>query len=448
MTRTITVRLLALLLLLLAAQTPLAAAPQPNLILIMADDLGYETIGANGGTSYKTPVLDKLAATGARFTHCFVQPLCTPTRVQLMTGQYNIRNYINFGNMDPKAVTFGNLLKAAGYATCIAGKWQLGHDLDLPKKFGFDEYCLWQHTRRPPRYANPGLEINGVEKDYTRGEYGPDLVNDYAVDFVTRHKDKPFFLYYPMMLTHSPYQPTPDSKTWDPQTTGEQAKQAAAHFGDMVEYMDKLVGKLVARLDALNLRENTLIVFVGDNGTGKGTRSMMGDKVVIGGKGTTTEFGMHVPLIASWRGKLAAGKVHADLVDSTDFLPTLLDAAGVTAPANLTLDGRSFLPQMRGEKGQPREWIYSWYSPRQGADMSVRELAFNHRFKLYRTGDFYDIANDPEEKHPFKVSALTGQAAGAAKLLQAALDRFQEARPAGLDQPGAKADRQKRKKAQ
>jgi len=263
-----------------------------------------------------------------------------------------------------------------------------------------------------------------------------------------KYKDKPFFLYYPMMLTHSPYQPTPDSKTWDPKTTGEQAKQAAAHFGDMVEYMDKLVGKLVARLDALNLRENTLIVFVGDNGTGKGTRSMMGDKVVIGGKGTTTEFGMHVPLIASWRGKLAAGKVHADLVDSMDFLPTLLDAAGATAPANLTLDGRSFLPQMRGEKGQPREWIYSWYSPRQGADMSVRELAFNHRFKLYRTGDFYDIANDPEEKHPFKVSALTGQAAGAAKLLQAALDRFQEARPGGLDQPGAKADRQKRKKAQ
>jgi hypothetical protein len=116
-----------------------AADPRkPNLILILADDLGHETLGANGGTSYRTPVLDKLAATGARFTHCYAQPLCTPTRVQLMSGLSNARNYINFGNMNPKAVTFGNLLKAAGYATCIAGKWQLGPDLDLPKKFGFD----------------------------------------------------------------------------------------------------------------------------------------------------------------------------------------------------------------------------------------------------------------------------------------------------------------------
>src|SRR3990172_3014044 len=110
------------------------AHARPSVILIMADDLGYETIGANGGTSYPTPVLDKLAATGARFTHCYVQPLCTPTRVQLMTGVYNVRNYVNFGNMDPQSVTFANLLKRAGYATCIAGKWQLGRDLELPKK--------------------------------------------------------------------------------------------------------------------------------------------------------------------------------------------------------------------------------------------------------------------------------------------------------------------------
>ncbi len=119
------------------------AADKPNIILILADDLGYETIGANGGTSYKTPVLDKLAAGGVRFTHCFAQPLCTPTRVQLMTGRSNARNYIDFGNMDPKAVTFGNYFKQAGYATCVVGKWQLGEAPDLPKKFGFDEHCLW-----------------------------------------------------------------------------------------------------------------------------------------------------------------------------------------------------------------------------------------------------------------------------------------------------------------
>ncbi|MFM8470386.1 MAG: sulfatase-like hydrolase/transferase [Limisphaerales bacterium] len=441
------VRLLLAFGLLIFAESGPAAEAKPNLILILADDLGYETLGANGGTSYRTPVLDQLAATGARFTHCFVQPLCTPTRVQLMTGQYNVRNYINFGYMDPKLATFGNLLKPAGYTTCIAGKWQLGQDPDLPKKFGFDEHCLWQHTRRPPRYANPGLEINGVAKDYTNGEYGPDLVNDYAMDFVTRHKDKPFFLYYPMMLTHDPYQPTPDSKDWDPKAKGEQVNRSEKHFGEMVEYMDKLIGKLVARLDELTLRDNTLILFLGDNGTGRGTRSMMGDKLVIGGKGTTTEFGMRVPLIANWPGKLAAGKAHADLVDSADFLPTLLDAAGVKAPAALKFDGRSFLPQLRGEPDQPREWIYSWYSPRQGADLTVRELAFNHRYKLYRDGKFFELAKDIEEKQPLTVASLTGESAAAAKVLQGALDQFKDARPAQLDQPGGKAGKGKKKQA-
>ena len=436
------IRLASLLLLGLPACAWLAAdstvaAQRPNLILVMADDLGYETIGANGGTSYKTPVLDNLAATGARFTHCYVQPLCTPTRVQLMTGQYNIRNYITFGNMDPQATTFGNLLHDAGYATCIVGKWQLGRDPGLPKQFGFDEHCLWQHTRRPPRYANPGLEINGVEKDFTAGEYGPDIVHDYALDFIERNKSQPFFLYYPMMLTHGPYQPTPDSPDWDPATMGENTKLHARHFGEMVEYMDKLMGKLVARLEELGLRNNTLLLFVGDNGTGRGTRSMMGDRVVIGGKGTTTEAGMHVPLIASWPGKAAAGRVSEDLVDSTDFLPTLLEAADVQPPAGLKLDGRSFWPQLSGEPGQPREWIYSWYSPRQDANTNIREFAFNQHYKLYRHGEFFNLQQDIEEQRPLSVAALEGEAAAAATLLQTALDQFQNARPAKLDRAGA-----------
>ena len=439
--------LLALHSMALAANAPQAATTKkPNLILIMADDLGYETIGANGGTSYRTPVLDKLAATGARFEHCHVQPLCTPTRVQLMTGQYNVRNYLNFGTLDPRAVTFGNLLKDAGYETCITGKWQLGRDADLPKKFGFDEACLWQHTRRPPRYANPGLEFNGVERNYANGEYGPDLVNEFAMDFIARQAGRPFFLYYPMMLTHAPYQPTPDSRDWDPKATGERESQNARHFGEMVEYMDKLIGKLVAKLDALGLRNNTLIVFVGDNGTGKGTRSMMGDRVVIGGKGTTTSAGMHVPLIVNWPGRVPA-KVHSDLVDSTDFLPTLLAAAGEKPPAGLKLDGHSFLPQLRGEPGQPRDWVYSWYSPRQGADLTVREFAFNQRFKLYRTGEFFDLTDDIAEKRPLDVATLTGDAKAAAKMLRDALDQFEDARPDNLDAPGKKAVRQRRKKA-
>ena len=449
MGKSIKQNLLALASLLVAVcSVPVTASREtnrPNIILIMADDLGYETIGANGGTSYKTPVLDRLAATGVRFTHCFVQPLCTPTRAQLMTGRYNVRNYINFGNMDPQAVTFGNLLKRAGYATCIVGKWQLGHDIELPKKFGFDEHCLWQHTRRPPRYANPGLEVNGVQKDFTNGEYGPDLVNDCALDFITRKKDGPFFLYYPMILTHAPYQPTPDSPDWDPKAQGEQVNTDPKHFGDMVAYMDKLVGRLVARLDSLGIRDKTLLLFVGDNGTGRGMRSMMGDRLVVGGKGTTTDAGMHVPLVVSWPGRITAGRVCSDLVDSTDFLPTLLDAAGAAPPSGLRLDGCTFLPQILGAEGQPRDWVYSWYSPRQSADMTVREFAFNHGYKLYRSGEFFDLRKDIEEKQPLAVTSLSGEAAAAAKTLQRALDQFKDARPSELDRAFEKANKGKAK---
>ncbi|HEY1172841.1 MAG TPA: sulfatase-like hydrolase/transferase [Verrucomicrobiae bacterium] len=426
----------AVMLCLLAVSTAIhaAEAKKPNVILIMADDLGYETIGANGGTSYPTPHLDKLAKEGVRFTQCYVQPLCTPTRVQLMTGKYNIRNYSTFGQMDPKAVTFGNLFKQAGYATTIAGKWQLGQDPELPKKYGFEEHCLWQHTHRPPRYANPGLEINGVKKDYSNGEYGPDEVNRYVLDFIARKKDAPFFVYYPLMLTHSPYQPTPDSKDWDPKAIGENVNKNEKHFGEMVTYMDKLIGQIIAQLDKQGLRENTLVIFLGDNGTGSGTKSMMGSKVVIGGKGKTTDAGMHVPLIVNWPAKAAKGKVSDDLVDSTDFLPTICDAAGIKLSKDFVTDGRNFLPQVRGEKGQPREWVYSWYAP---YAENLREMAFTSRYKLYRNGNFYDLTKDLEEKNPLKVSDLTGDAASSAKLLQGALAKYEKARPASLPQPGA-----------
>lgn len=417
------------------------AVGRPNLVVIMADDFGYECVGANGGTSYKTPNLDRLAATGARFEHCYVQPLCTPTRVQLMTGIYNVRNYSTFGEMAPDAVTFANLLKPAGYATAITGKWQLGRERELPKKFGFDEYCLWQHLRRPPRYANPGLEINGVEKDFNQGEYGPDLINAYACDFITRNRARPFFLYYPMMLTHGPYLPTPDSPDWDPRAMGETVNRAPRHFGEMVTYMDKLVGKLVTHLEQLGLRKNTLVIFLGDNGTGAGTRSMMGDRVVLGGKGQTTETGMRVPLIANWPETIPAGLVSKELIDSTDFLPTLCEAARVAVPADLRIDGRSFLKQMRGQTGVAREWIYCWYSPR---GERLRECAFNQRYKLYRDGACFDLVADPGEQHALAVDRLTDDAKAAVRVLQSALARYQHARPAHLPKPSEAPRRNQR----
>jgi arylsulfatase A len=196
--------------------------------------------------------------------------------------------------------------------------------------------------------------------------------------------------------------------------------------------MDKLVGKLVAQLDSQGIRNNTLIIFVGDNGTGKGTKSMMGDKVVIGGKGTTTAAGMHVPLIVNLPGKVIAGKVHSNLVDSTDFVPTLLDAAGISS-SEKKLDGLSFLPHALGKEAKSRDWVYSWYSPRQGNDTKVQEFAFNHESKLYRTGEFYDLKADPEQKKPKVVKSLEGKAAMDAKLLQGALEQYANARPKELD---------------
>lgn len=408
------------------------AAERPNVILIMVDDFGYECITANGGESYQTPNIDKLAASGVRFENCHVQPLCTPTRVQLMTGRYNVRNYINFGTLLRTETTFGHLMKGAGYATGICGKWQLGGEVDSPQHFGFEESCLWQQTRRPPRYANPGLEYNGVEKDFTHGEYGPTLVNDFALNFITQHKEKPFFLYYPMILTHNPFQPTPDSADWDPTISSENKQQSPKHFAEMTAYMDKLVGSVVAKLEELHIRDNTLILFLGDNGTNTSITSRFKGANYKGGKGSTTANGTHVPLIVSWPAVMKQGRVSADLISSTDFLPTICAAAGAAVPA--TVDGVSFLPQLKGDAGTPRDWLYTWYSPRQSKDMTVRECTFDHHFKLYRTGQFYDLSTDAAEKQDLAATTLTNDAATAKAKLHAALDRFKDARPAELDQ--------------
>jgi len=421
------------------AGTSASAPARPNIVLILVDDFGYECITANGGQSYKTPNVDKLAATGIRFESCHVQPLCTPTRVQLMTGMYNIRNYLNFGTLMRDQTTFGNLLKKAGYATAIGGKWQLGRELDSPQHFGFDDALLWQHTRRPARYANPGLERNGKPLDYTHGEYGPTLVSDFALDFITRHKDGPFFLYYPMMLTHSPFQPTPDSANWDPTLKGEKANNKPSNFRDMVAYHDKLTGQLVAHLEKLGIRDNTLIIYLGDNGTGTNIMTRFKGADYKGGKGQTTMRGTHVPLIVNWpRGIKNPGVVYDDLVSSVDFLPTLCEAAGIAAPKNT--DGVSFLPRVLGEKGTPREWLYMWYSPRIGAGprLKVDECAFDNRYKLYRDGRLFDMLKDFDEKHPIALDASGASASDLAlkatvKKLQGALDQFTNARPKRLD---------------
>jgi arylsulfatase A len=413
-----------------AAASTAFSAERPNIILIMADDLGYETIGANGGESYQTPVLDGLAETGMRFDRCYVQPLCTPTRVQMMTGMSNIRNYIRFGLLDRDATTFAHLLKKAGYATGVVGKWQLGRDADSPQHFGFDESCLWQQTRRPSRFANPGLEYNGEERDFNNGEYGPDLVNQFALEFIERHKDGPFFLYYPMILTHAPYDPTPDSPEYDPKGTEGKGKDPE-HFGDMVVFMDKMVGKVVAKLDELDIRDNTLVIFLGDNGTGRGVTSQFKGAAYPGGKGGINARGMHVPLIANWPGHVPAGAVNDELIDSTDFLPTVCEAAGAEAPSDLTIDGVSFYEQLLGQPGQPREWIYCWYA-QHGGPTAKHEFAMSKSLKVYRDGRVFDLEQDPFEERALEGSTLSNAQKAEVSQLQEVMKKYDDARPPGM----------------
>ena len=363
----------------LAQETSRSSAnTSPNVVVILADDFGYECVGANGGTSYSTPHLDRLAAGGARYEHCYTQPLCTPTRAQVLTGQLNVRNYVRFGFLDPQQKTFAHLLKESGYATGIFGKWQLGNGATGPQHFGFDEHVLWQLTRRPPRYANPGLEINGREVDFQNGEYGPDLVQKAALDFVEKHQQHPFLLYYPMMLTHAPFQPTPESDDWDPKAIGEDVHQDSKHFADMVKHLDSHIGQLVAHLEKLKLRERTLILFVGDNGTAAKLTSQWSGKTVQGGKGQTIDAGMRVPLIVNWPGRVSAGRIVKDLVDTTDVFPTICEAAKIKSPEGVVLDGHSLLPSATGDESQPRKWLYSWYWPNQnaesGANSSIQTL--------------------------------------------------------------------------
>jgi len=203
----------------------------------------------------------------------------------------------------------------------------------------------------------------------------------------------------------------------------------------MVTYADKLVGKVVAALDEHGLRDNTLLIFLGDNGTKLGVRSQMGERAVVGGKGKSQHTGTHVPLIVNWPGVVAAGRVSGDLIDSTDFLPTICAATGVAVPVDLHLDGHSFLPQLRGERGDPRQWIYCWYG-RDGGPTAESEFAMNQHYKLYREGALFDLQKDPGELAPLSTATVGGNAASARKMLGSALGRFREVRPKAIAAQG------------
>jgi arylsulfatase A len=271
------------------------------------------------------------------------------------------------------------------------------------QKWGWDEYLKWDQTDSPGRYWKPKYYKNGKLLEGVENKYGPDLCHEFAVDFINRHKDKPFFLYYPTPLVHGPILRTPDSP--------EGSKDLRT---DMVVYLDKLMGKLVAELERQKLLEKTVILFTSDNGTpGQDT---IGGKAIEGRKGNLKEGGSRVPLIVSWKGTVKAGQVSKDLTDFSDFFPTLVELAGAKLPKGVTLDGQSFAPQLLGQPGKPREWVY--------VQLNDGRYVRDARWKLYGDGTLCDMKAAPFQEVPIAKGQEDAAAAEARKRLQAALDRL------------------------
>lgn len=418
-----------------------ARADQPNIILIMADDVGWEAFGCYGGEDYRTPHIDALAASGTRFRHCYSTPICTTSRVKLMTGQYNFRNYTHFGYLRPGEKTFAHLLKAAGYRTAVAGKWQLNglynrlpgyDDRTRPQQAGFDESLLWQVTtgKRPrdgggERFWSPVLEYNGefLTAEDNADRYGPDLMCNFICDFIDRSEENPFFVYYPMMLVHDPFVPTPETigDAIRTQAANRQPKSTAVrkqNFVAMVEYMDRIVGRIVKKVQDAGQEQNTLILFTADNGTNTGIVSRWDGQDIRGGKAGMKDMGTHVPLVAAWPGTMPSGVVLDDLIDFTDFYPTLAEVAGVSLTKDDPTDGRSFLPQLQGQPGHPRDWVLCHYQPYWRKQPG--QFARTQRFKLYRDGRLYDVPSDLKEEHDL---AAGSRHTPVHSMLQTLLDR-------------------------
>lgn len=429
---------------------------KPNVILIMADDVSWEAFGCYGAEDYSTPHIDALAASGVKFTHAYSTPICTTSRVKLMTGQYNFRNYTHFGYLDPQQKTFGHMMQSAGYKTAIAGKWQLNglynslpehKDSTRPQKAGFNESMLWQVTTGKglkegggERFWSPPLEHNGkiVTVEQNQGKYGPDLLCDFVCDFMDRNQADPFFVYYPMVLVHDPFVTTPDTigNASRNQAANKAPKDKAArkaNFVAMVNYMDKIVGRIVSQVEALGQRENTIIMFTADNGTNVSITSQWNGQAIRGGKGGMKDMGTHVPFVASWKGKTPAGCVKDDLVDLTDFYSTLAEAAGVDMGADDPIDGRSFLPQLRGESGMPRDWVLCHYQPYWNKNPG--QFARTQSFKLYRDGRYFNVPNDLAEKQ----NLFAGSVSSAGEAERVRLNAFLKLCPPAPVGEGTKA---------
>ena len=423
-----------------------AASPaKPNIVFILADDLGFAEIGANGSDRYKTPNIDSLAKTGIRFNHFYTVPLCGPSRALILTGRYGFRSgavtqdacgsILRTG--DKAEVMVPTVLKKAGYATAMIGKWGQILPSGDATDWGFDHVLsykasgiFWNKSAAAAwvkKYAlagekgaddgvraNPGpYNINEKKLTMTDAEYMPDLMQKSALDFINSNQSKPFFLYYSLSFVHSQILPTPDSAPPAPGT--DAAARYVQLYNDNITYMDKLVGKLLAELERLKLRDNTVVFFMGDNGTAKANadRATIGGRRIVGQKGGMEEGGGLVPFIISWPGVTPAGRLSENFTDASDLLPTFAEIAGAPLPGNRVIDGKSLLPQIKGETKSPRTWAFTQL----GENFHVREAGW----KLNQAGQLFDMKNAPFEEIPVPADSKDAAAIAARQRLSAAL---------------------------
>jgi len=415
---------------------------RPNVVLFLVDDLGQRDLSCYGSSFYETPNIDRLASDGIRLTNAYAAcPVCSPTRASLLTGRYPQRTGVTdyIGAAQPakwkrntkhlpaaysehlalEEVTIAEMLRAAGYATFFAGKWHLGGDGFSPEDQGFDVNKGGLAAGGPyggkkyfSPYGNPKLS------DGPAGEHLPDRLATEANTFISEHRDTPFFVYFPFYSVHTPLMARPDLQQkyeakrslltsvdafGDEPPRRVRTSQDHAIYAGMVEAMDESVGKVLRKLDELELSEKTLVIFTSDNGglsTSEG--SPTSNSPLRAGKGWMYEGGIRAAAIARWSGVIPAGQVSDEPVISADYFPTIMEATGVAAPEAVTLDGVSVLPTLKGKSlglNRPLFWHYPHYGNQGGAPAAA---ILENGWKLIEWFDderveLFCLAEDPSE---------------------------------------------------
>ncbi len=374
-------RLFVLLLIVLGAAPAVSAERPPNIVFILADDLGWTDLAVQGSKYYETPNIDRLASQGMRLTSYHNCQNCAPTRAALMSGQYGPRTGVytvgginrfnwqsrplrpvdNVENLPLEKITIAQALKQAGYATGMFGKWHLGQDGEYhPARRGFDE-AIVSMGKHFDFATSPRTE-------YPEGQYLADFLTDKAVDFIQRHKDRPFFLYLPHFAVHSPHQAKPewiDRFSSKPPAGGHNNAVYAA----MIASVDESVGRVMHALDELSLADSTVLIFSSDNGgvggyrrEGVGGNDITDNAPLRSGKGSLFEGGTRVPLIVRWPGVAKPGSICREPAIHVDLYPTFLEIAGADAPEDYPLDGTSLAPLLRDASASlDREAIFQHF---------------------------------------------------------------------------------------